>query len=101
MPRFEVRTGKLALRNGKYEQKGVDTLLSIDLVNLAASGKISDASLLAGDSDFIPAVKVAKNHGVNVFLYHASDRDWYHNSLWEICDERISINLDFLRKVCK
>jgi uncharacterized LabA/DUF88 family protein len=61
LPRYEVRTGRLVRRGDEYEQKGVDTLLSIDLVNLAASGKISDAVLVAGDSDFMPAVKVAKD----------------------------------------
>ncbi len=79
LPRYEVKEGRLAKRGTDYEQKGIDTLLSIDLVNLAASGKISDAVLLAGDSDFIPAVKVAKSHGVNIFLYHSADRREYHN----------------------
>jgi uncharacterized LabA/DUF88 family protein len=99
LPRYEVREGRLAKRGTEFEQKGIDTLLSIDLVNLAASGQISDAVLLAGDSDFLPAVKVAKEHGVNVFLYHGKDRYDYHDSLWTICDERIPIDLAFLDKV--
>lgn len=99
LPRYEVREGRLAKRGAEFEQKGIDTLLSIDLVNLAASGKISDAVLLAGDSDFLPAVKVAKDHGVNIFLYHSRDKYDYHESLWLICDERIAIDSAFLDKV--
>jgi len=98
-PRYEVKEGRLAKRGNEFEQKGIDTLLSIDLVNLAASGKISDAVLLAGDSDFIPAIKVAKGYGVNIFLYY--DKDTYHNALWQICDERIAIDLILLNKVKK
>ena len=99
LPRFEVREGRLARRGNEYEQKGIDTLLSIDMVNLSASGKISDAVLLAGDSDFIPAVRVSKEHGVNIFLYHDRDKSNFHDALWRICDERIAIDLIFLDKV--
>ncbi|MCK9229919.1 MAG: NYN domain-containing protein [Syntrophales bacterium] len=101
LPRYQVRTGKLAKRGDQYEQKGIDTLISIDLVNLSASGKISDAVLVAGDSDFNPAVRIAKEHGVNVFLCHSVNRNEYHDSLWEICDERIPIGRDFLEKIKK
>ena len=38
-----------------FEQKGIDTLLSIDMVNLAATKQVSNIILLAGDSDYIPA----------------------------------------------
>jgi uncharacterized LabA/DUF88 family protein len=59
LPRFDVRLGKLARRidNGvvRYEQKRVDILLAIDLVQLAAKRLITDAVLIAGDSDFLPA----------------------------------------------
>jgi uncharacterized LabA/DUF88 family protein len=95
LPRYEVKEGTLAKRGTELEQKGIDTLLSIDLVNLAASGKISDAVLLAGDSDFIPAIKVAKEHGVNVFLYY--DKNSYHQALWMICDERKLIDSVLLK----
>ncbi len=99
LPKYEVRLGKLAFRNGEFEQKGVDTLLSIDLVNLAASGKISDAVLMAGDSDFIPAVKVAKNYGINIHLYHSKIKGQYHDALWQICDERIPIDAGLINKI--
>jgi uncharacterized LabA/DUF88 family protein len=96
-----VKEGKLAKRGTDFEQKGIDTLLSIDLVNLSATGKISEAVLIAGDSDFIPAIKVAKDHGVNIFLYHDKDRNEYHQALWQICDERIAMNATFLKKFKK
>src|SRR2546426_813438 len=59
-PRFEVRLGRLELRgnkdNGKpiFEQKRVDILMGVDLALLAAKHQISDAAILAGDSDFLP-----------------------------------------------
>lgn len=82
-----------------FRQKGVDTLLSIDMVNLAASGKISDAVLVAGDSDYIPAIRVVKDHGVNVTLFHSKDKNSYHRALWDICDERYPIDLGLIEKI--
>ena len=99
LPRYEVKLGQLQCIRGEFRQKGVDTLLSIDIVNLAASSKISDVVLLAGDSDYLPAIKVAKEHGVNVTLYHSKERSHYHNALWEICDERFSIDLGLIEKI--
>lgn len=81
LPRFSVRLGKLAFRgtdnagNKSFEQKGIDTLLSIDMVNLAATRQVSDIILLAGDSDYIPAIEVTKTHGVGVILYHSQRKD--------------------------
>ncbi|MCX5886217.1 MAG: NYN domain-containing protein [Proteobacteria bacterium] len=105
LPRFTVKLGKLAFRGcdnkGKktFEQKGIDTLLSIDLVNLAATKQVSDIILLAGDSDYIPAIEVAKTHGVGVILYHSQKKDSYHRSLWEVCDERYPITSGFINKI--
>lgn len=66
LPRFEVRLGRLARRGPDkhnqyhFEQKMVDVLLSIDLVALSTKGRITDVILVAGDSDFVPAIEVAK-----------------------------------------
>jgi uncharacterized LabA/DUF88 family protein len=94
LPKYEVRLGKLAKRDGVFVQKGIDTLMSIDIVSLAASGKIEDAVLLAGDSDFVPAVNVVKTYGVNVTLFHSKNRNNYHNDLWKACDERHPLYLE-------
>jgi uncharacterized LabA/DUF88 family protein len=104
LPRFSVRLGKLALRgagtgNRIFEQKGIDTLLSIDMVNLAATKQVSNIVLLAGDRDFIPAIEVTKTHGVGVILYHSQRRDAYHIDLWEVCDERFPINQGMINNI--
>ena len=91
IPRYTVRLGRLAYRGSdkfghpRYEQKRVDILLGVDLVLLAAKQTIQEAILVAGDSDFIPAVQVAKQEGVLVRLFHGGRP---HNELWQECDER-------------
>lgn len=99
LPHFEVRMGRLVLRGGEFEQKRVDTLLSIDLVNLSASGKISDAVLVAGDGDYIPAVKTIKDHGTNITLYHSQNKNAYDQGLWQLCDDRYAIDINLINKI--
>ena len=102
IPRFTVRLGRLAYRgkdrDGKprYEQKRVDILLGVDLTLLAVKGRIQEAILVAGDSDFIPAVEVAKQEGVLVRLVHG---DSPHSDLWETVDERQKITQSMIDKV--
>ena len=102
LPRFSVRLGRLAFRgigaDGKprYEQKRVDILLGVDLVQLAAKGQIQQAILLAGDSDFIPAVIAAKSEGVLIRLFHGRG---VHSDLWQEVDERVEINDEFIKSI--
>ena len=43
--------------------------MGVDLVLLAAKHQISDAAILAGDSDFLPAIDAAKPEGVVIHLF--------------------------------
>jgi len=90
---FEIKLGRTEKRsNNTYEQKMVDVLLSIDLVELSAKLKIDSAVLIAGDSDFVPAIKKAKDNGVRVFLCCSSNKKEYHINLWNEADKRIMID---------
>jgi uncharacterized LabA/DUF88 family protein len=104
LPRFQIRLGKLALRGIRadgeriFVQKRVDIMLGVDLVLLSAKGQISNAVLLAGDSDFLPAVEVARNEGVLVHLYHFT-KNPPHRELWDACDERTPITQTLIDRV--
>jgi len=77
--------------NGKpiFEQKRVDILMGVDFALLAAKHQITDAALLAGDSDFLPAVEAAKPEGVVIHLFHGASP---HSDLFNHCDERVRID---------
>ncbi len=73
IPRFEVRLGKQVIRptgrgEERYEQKQVDVMLALDLVKLSWLGRVDVAVLVAGDDDFVPAVREAREYGVVVRL---------------------------------
>lgn len=73
LSRWQTRMGKLERRfdgpKEYFEQKRVDVLLSVDMTRHAAAGHIQHAVLVAGDSDFIPAVEAAKESGVTLTLW--------------------------------
>ena len=104
LPRYSVRLGRLAYRGkddtgrAEYEQKRVDILLGVDMAQLAAKQSIQEAILLAGDSDFIPAVIAAKQEGVLLKLYHGEKP---HSDLWQEVDERVRINQQLIDQVLR
>jgi uncharacterized LabA/DUF88 family protein len=102
---FEVREGKLEFRGldpqtGEkvFEQKQVDTLMTVDLVTLSQSHRIRKAIIVTGDSDFIPAIQAAKNFGVVIHLYHGSGEQKPHQELWELADLRTEISGEFIQQ---
>ena len=103
MPRYTVKLGRTERRTNSdgsffYEQKRVDILLAVDLVQLSVARHIQQAILIAGDSDFIPAVSAAKSEGVVVKLYHGSRP---HRELLEEVDEHYRIDqplIDSIRR---
>lgn len=50
------------------QQKGVDTLIALDLVRLAGRGFIDTAILLSGDRDFAEAIRAAQDFGIEVLV---------------------------------
>ena len=101
LPRFEIKLGKLQLIGGEFKQKMVDVLMSLDIVEMCFGKKISEVLVVAGDSDFVPAIKKAKDCGAIVHLfYHPKS---VHNELLDNVDEiheidNNLINLCLMRK---
>jgi uncharacterized LabA/DUF88 family protein len=96
-PRYMVRQGKLAHRGYRqdgspvFEQKQVDILLATDIVLLSAKRQVTEIVIVSGDSDFLPAVKIARDEGVVVRLAHGTGSNRPHNELWNMADERLEL----------
>lgn len=50
------------------QQKGVDMKIGIDIVHLAYRHLVDQIILITGDSDFVPAAKIARVEGIDVVL---------------------------------
>ena len=62
---MKLRLGQL---NSEGQQKGVDSLIVTDLIELARNKAISDAVVLTGDEDIRVGVQIAQSLGVRVHL---------------------------------
>lgn len=62
---IKLRLGQI---NSAGEQKGVDSFIVTDLIELARNRAISDALLLSGDEDIRIGVQIAQSFGVRVHL---------------------------------
>ena len=62
----KLRLGNL---NARGQQKGVDAQIRADMEALARHRAITDAVLVAGDEDMVPAVEAAQAYGVRVHLW--------------------------------
>lgn len=65
-------------------QKGVDIKIGLDIASLAYKRLVDKIILISGDSDFVPAAKVARREGIDFVL----DPMWNHidNKLFEHID---------------
>ena len=111
-PRFEVREGRLRVTGRRpdgspiFRQQQVDLLLGLDLALLSARGRITHAALVAGDGDFLPAVRAAKQEGVTVWLFHgpregANGRPTYSRALRREADGRAEMDAAFMASVAR
>jgi uncharacterized LabA/DUF88 family protein len=66
MPWVKLRLGNL---NARGQQKGVDAQIRADMEALARHRAITEAILVAGDEDMVPAVEAAQAFGVRVHLW--------------------------------
>lgn len=62
---FEVRLGKL---NVDGDQKGVDTMLAVEMAVMACTGMVQDIILIGSDYDLFPGFERAKAAGARVHL---------------------------------
>jgi uncharacterized LabA/DUF88 family protein len=49
-------------------QKGVDIRIGLDIASLALKRVVDNLVLVTGDSDFVPAMKLARKEGLKVYL---------------------------------
>lgn len=96
LPDVKVRLGNL---NANNQQKGVDSLIRTDLESLARHRAISDAALIGGDEDLVPAVEAAQGYGARVHLWGIEapeGRNQAEPLLWEVDSQR-TFDLDFFK----
>jgi uncharacterized LabA/DUF88 family protein len=69
------------------QQKGVDMKIGLDIASLAYKRLVDQIVLIAGDSDFVPAAKLARREGIDVVL----------DPMWQPISDDLFEHIDGLR----
>lgn len=70
-----------------FRQKGVDMKIGLDIATLSLKKQVKHIVLISGDSDFIPATKLARMEGIDVIL----------DPMWMRVSEEMLEHIDGLR----
>jgi len=70
-------------------QKGVDMRIGLDIASMAFKRQVDQIILVAGDSDFVPAAKLARREGIDFIL----------DPMWAKIGDDLHEHIDGLRSV--
>lgn len=71
-------------------QKGVDMRMGLDVASLSIKKMVSQIVLVTGDSDFVPAAKLARREGIDVIL----------DPMWQPINADLYTHIDGLKSYC-
>jgi uncharacterized LabA/DUF88 family protein len=71
-------------------QKGVDMRIGLDIASMAFKKQVDQIVLVAGDSDFVPAAKLARREGIDFIL----------DPMWNPIRPDLHEHIDGLRSTC-
>ena len=73
----------------RFEQKGVDMRLGLDIASYAADRSIDRVILVTGDTDCLPVMKRARTVGLQVVLVHFPKQRLARELLWHSDFQRL------------
>ena len=76
----------------ELRQKGIDMKIGVDIASLSLKHLVDKIVLIAGDSDFVPAAKLARREGID-FVLDAMHTTHIESSLYEHIDGLENISL--------
>lgn len=80
----------------RFQEKGVDTLLPVEVLELCMRDAFDDAILFAADEDYVPLVEAVKRDGRRV-IHAFLDVPNYGRRLREACDDWRVVTREDLR----
>ena len=103
---FNVREGRCQKTDEGFNQKGVDTLLTMDLFDVCNNMNIKTIIVVICDTDFVPILKKLRSLGVEIILFYYTDyiRDSkfsMSNHLFTVCNRNVLLELEHFKKSTK
>lgn len=100
-PKIIIREGRCQKIDDTFQQKGVDTLMTMDLLKIAEQRKTNPMIILTSDTDFVPIIKdIREGHNIQVILAYFTDKRRksafsLSNHLWNACNKRILVKKEY------
>ena len=82
----------------ELQQKGVDTLITLDMVRLASRSAFGTAIVIAGDRDLAEVVRTVQDYGVRV-LIATPNRASVASEVVQLADGLLDIDVEDVRKM--
>ena len=91
----DLLAGKIALEDltekdfvlSGLKQQGIDMRIGVDISSMVFKKQVEQIILIAGDSDFVPAAKLARREGIDFIL----------DAMWQDIDDSLYEHIDGLR----
>lgn len=74
----------------ELRQKGIDIKIGVDIASMAIKRLVDRIVLFSGDSDFVPAAKLARREGIDFIL----------DPMWNPIDANLFEHIDGLKSTC-
>jgi uncharacterized LabA/DUF88 family protein len=74
----------------ELRQKGIDIKIGVDIASISIKRLVNRIILISGDSDFVPAAKLARREGVDFIL----------DPMWNPIDDNLFEHIDGLKSTC-
>ena len=96
--KIHVREGRCQKIKNDFSQKGVDTLITMDLLKSSQDKYVKNIIILTADTDFVPIIKDIRD-GKNLILAYFTDKKrksafTLSNHLWDVFKKKILVEFD-------
>ena len=100
LPTTRVKEGRCQFVNGIYRQKGVDSLITEDLIRISQRKEYRSIIIITADTDFAGIIeRIKEEYRMEIILGYYTDKIRgspfsISNHLWKVCDKKILITPD-------
>ena len=77
-PNLELKFGRLQGTYPNVSEKGIDSLISVDMIKFAYNNSYDIGILISADGDYVPAVQLCKDMGKNIWTVVPESLKCYH-----------------------
>jgi len=96
---IEIKLGYLLFSDGKFNEKGVDVQIAVDIVRGSIKNEYDKFYLISSDTDLLPAIQTAKDEGKGII--YVGFENFISRALLKNCSSYLTLKNNQLLKFAK